>query len=1070
MRALKRSIPLVFSFSLLLPSAATAQSTTTLIQSAQTTATNRYAAESVIIDRDDWIYSSNADGTGYREDTIAATVLTDAAVRQLGVIGIEFASASEHVEIVYAQVRHKDGSVTQTPVTDAIEQPDAVTQQAPFYSDLKQEQLPIKDLQVGDTLEWQARIVRTKPQAPNEFWGSQDFLADTDGVALEESIELRVPAASAATVWTNPRSGVKPVETMDGTTKVYVWKSAQLNPTAGPEADAAKKAKKGKLLTPDEETDVEEGKLPAVAWTSFKSWADVGAWYRGLEGTRTVPNDDIKAKVASLTAGKTTEEDKVRAVYSYVSSQIHYIGVAFGIGRYQPHEADDVLQNQYGDCKDKATLLASMLEVLGLHPDSVLIGAGVRMNDAVPSPASFNHLITRVQVDGKEVWLDATTEIAPYQVLVFQLRDKLALVVPEQGTATLERTPKSLPFPSVDTWKAEGALNKDGVSESHITLTLRGDDELVFRSAAHEVSPGQYNDLVQRIVASFGYGGTVSNASFTRPEDTANPFVMIFDYHREKAGDWDNLRTIAQLMPVNLPTFDGTDPPAATIMLGAPHTEISQAAMKLPEGWTAELPEAQHDDSVWATYDVTYRFEKGTVYTERKLVILQRKMAASDWKAYKKWTDEVGMGEDPYIQLRRGAEQKPPASLPPPSNGSAATTKRETVEDANASATDLLAKANKAMQLMDPDTAEALLKRVEAKDPKTAYLWSDYAKIALLRGAPNEAIEDCQRELGLHSEETEVYRILLSAEATHGNMTGAVETLHAWAVADAENWQPEAVLAQILSQQKKYAEAAEAGSKALSLMGPEMAAKNEKLQAVTGVAQIKAGMTVKGEATLLAVLKATDDPGLMNNAAYGLADAGLDLPLDDQTIRAALIKMDAETSTWTLDEAPGLLKAKSSILVATWDTMGWVLFREGKLNEAKNYIEASVLNNPNKEVEGHLAEVNKALGITEAKMARKLPEADITVTASAPESEQIARTLDLGPSNGVTGYVEYKLLLSQRGIERAEPAGEKTLPGAQEMLKKLDFSKYFPAESTAKLAWFGFMNCYNKRCALVLEP
>ncbi len=36
--------------------------------------------------------------------------------------------------------------------------PAPVTQEAPFYSDLKQMQLPIRNLRVGDTLEWQAKV------------------------------------------------------------------------------------------------------------------------------------------------------------------------------------------------------------------------------------------------------------------------------------------------------------------------------------------------------------------------------------------------------------------------------------------------------------------------------------------------------------------------------------------------------------------------------------------------------------------------------------------------------------------------------------------------------------------------------------------------------------------------------------------------------------------------------------------------------------------------------------------------------------------------------------------------
>ena len=91
-------------------------------------------------------------------------------------------------------------------------------------------------------------------------------------------------------------------------------------------------AKKKKVFTPEQELDAKEGKLPTIAWTTFPSWEAVGAWYRGLEGDRMVASAEVKAKVAEVTAGKTTEEEKVRAVYGYVATQVRYIGVAFGLG------------------------------------------------------------------------------------------------------------------------------------------------------------------------------------------------------------------------------------------------------------------------------------------------------------------------------------------------------------------------------------------------------------------------------------------------------------------------------------------------------------------------------------------------------------------------------------------------------------------------------------------------------------------------------------------------------------------------------------------------------------------
>ena len=102
---------------------------------------------------------------------------------------------------------------------------------------------------------------------------------------------------------------------------------------------------------------------------------------------------------------------------------------------------------------------------------------------------------------------------------------------------------------------------------------------------------------------------------------------------------------------------------------------------------------------------------------------------------------------------------------------------------------------------------------------------------------------------------------------------------------------------------------------------------------------------------------------MMNDAAFELADAKQELPLDDAKERAALEKLTAETQSWTLDESAQTLRAKTSLLVASWDTMGWILFREGKAKEAKSFIEAAWANNPKAELRAHLDEVDAALGI-----------------------------------------------------------------------------------------------------------
>ena len=162
-------------------------------------------------------------------------------------------------------------------------------------------------------------------------------------------------------------------------------------------------------------------------------------------------------------------------------------------------------------------------------------------------------------------------------------------MVPPAGTPTIAKTPRDPPFESAQTWTSKGSLDANGISDSQITLTARGDDEITMRAAVRQLGPAQYDEMTQRMLGALGYGGKESNPEFSRPDDFNQPFRMSFSYHREKAGDWDNLRTIPQLAPVLLPGVDEKDPPAEAIRLGARRTETSTAEIEAsPPGWSAE--------------------------------------------------------------------------------------------------------------------------------------------------------------------------------------------------------------------------------------------------------------------------------------------------------------------------------------------------------------------------------------------------------------------------------------------------------------------------------------------------
>src|SRR4029077_3447805 len=101
------------------------------------------------------------------------------------------------------------------------------------------------------------------------------------------------------------------------------------------------------------------------------------------------------------------------ALFAFASTKIRYVAVDPGIGALEPHAAEEVLKNGFGDCKDKHILLTALLSAVGIRADAALIGVGVPFDADVPSPAQFNHVVTAVPDGTNATWLDATLEVAP---------------------------------------------------------------------------------------------------------------------------------------------------------------------------------------------------------------------------------------------------------------------------------------------------------------------------------------------------------------------------------------------------------------------------------------------------------------------------------------------------------------------------------------------------------------------------------------------------------------------------------------------------------------------------------
>lgn len=135
-----------------------------------------------------------------------------------------------------------------------------------------------------------------------------------------------------------------------------------------------------------------------AAQNGFNNWQQMGSWYLNLTNGRFDASPEIKAKVASLTASAPTQLARMKVLAEFMQHDIRYVAIELGIGGWQPHPAAEVFLHRYGDCKDKATLMAAMLREIGIESDYVVIN--VERGSVTPLvPAhleAFNHVILAI--------------------------------------------------------------------------------------------------------------------------------------------------------------------------------------------------------------------------------------------------------------------------------------------------------------------------------------------------------------------------------------------------------------------------------------------------------------------------------------------------------------------------------------------------------------------------------------------------------------------------------------------------------------------------------------------------
>ena len=263
----------------------------------------------------------------------------------------------------------------------------------------------------------------------------------------------------------------------------------------------------------------------ALAPVGFTSWDDVAGWYHRLSDPRMAAGPGVERQARELVAGLPDDLTKLRALFTWVRDRVRYLAVEIGMGGFQPHPAEDVCENRYGDCKDMVTLLCALGRAVNIPVHQALIST--RQNGVpdtgLASPLHFNHVIAYAPAVGGGTWMDATEKGCAFGELPWYDQGLPALVVGEGGKGALLVTPSDSVDENRESLNWQVVLEKDGAARVTGLWMLTGAPASDFREELAQASPLERRQWLERFLSRQFSGVRLDTFSIAGmvPEDGA---------------------------------------------------------------------------------------------------------------------------------------------------------------------------------------------------------------------------------------------------------------------------------------------------------------------------------------------------------------------------------------------------------------------------------------------------------------------------------------------------------------------------------------------------------------------
>ena len=448
-------------------------------------------------------YDVAADGTSHADTLLDIRLNTASAAREGGQQTVSFSPTYERVEITAAYTLKPDGRRIGVPPGSIRDQAAPNAGPSQIYSDAVQRQVVFPDVAAGDRIVLKIHRHQFRARLPGMFTTSGALVSGIDWDKYD--VIVRSPVSRPTRF---DQTGFTVDSFTTGDTLVQHLHARGLKARAD---DLA-------MVGPFD-------RLPRYHFSNLASWEEYAALFADLALPKTVLSAPLRALADNITSGIPERRYQAQALYEWVATHIRYVAITVGTGGLEPHAADWILENRYGDCKDHVVLLHALLAAKGIDAQMALID--LANTYSLPDvPIIQNHIIT--YIPEFDVFADSTLEMAPFGALAFQEYGKRVVLIGPR--ADVVRTVPPLQ-PDGLRWamRTTARMDAEGVISGNSETSASGAGEYTLRQQAVSIAAAGSAIAAKRVLKNNGDDGTGS-LRFPPPRTPSAHFAISGDF------------------------------------------------------------------------------------------------------------------------------------------------------------------------------------------------------------------------------------------------------------------------------------------------------------------------------------------------------------------------------------------------------------------------------------------------------------------------------------------------------------------------------------------------------------